>query len=57
MAKTGLLNRSVLAGHIGLALALSERLLEDPEPQVRFSAAARVARALLTQELKVEQLK
>ena len=39
------LNRAILAGHRGLALPLVERLLDDPEPQVRFAAAARSGRA------------
>jgi uncharacterized protein (DUF2336 family) len=42
------LNRAILAGHPGLALPLAESLLHDPEPQVRFAAAARLARSAAT---------
>ncbi len=38
------LNRVILAGHPNLGLAHVERLLDDPEPQVRFAAAAHLAR-------------
>jgi hypothetical protein len=38
------LNRVIIAGHPALGLAQVERLLDDPEPQVRFAAAARLAR-------------
>ena len=44
------LNRALVAGHPGLPGVLAAGLLGDPDPQVRFSAAARLARAATTEE-------
>lgn len=42
------LNRAVVARRSDLSRLLYEKLLEDPEPQVRFAAAANLARAAVT---------